>query len=114
MLQVSKTDEAPRGVHHTNQGLVELGAYAIKHLHQRRAYSFDPWNPIPERLSTEKTARYDRVRLALYYKSLLDSGAFETRAALARHLGVSRARVTQVLKRLNKNSNSPTANVKAG
>jgi len=39
--------------------------------------------------------------LARYYQSLLDSGQFENRAALARYLGVSRARVTQVLKRLN-------------
>jgi hypothetical protein len=32
--------------------------------------------------------------------ALLDSGKFENRAALARYLGVSRARVTQVLQRL--------------
>ncbi|MBR9804583.1 HTH domain-containing protein [bacterium] len=41
------------------------------------------------------------MRLARYYQSLLDSGEVMTRAELARHLGVSRARVTQVLKRLN-------------
>ena len=35
---------------------------------------------------------------ARYYQSLLDSGVAKTRAELARHLGVSRARVTQVLK----------------
>jgi Mn-dependent DtxR family transcriptional regulator len=45
-----------------------------------------------------------RLKLARYYLSLLDSGRFENRAALARHLGVSRARVTQVLKRLNPRS----------
>lgn len=33
-------------------------------------------------------------------ESLLESGKFENRSALARYLGVSRARVTQVLKRL--------------
>jgi hypothetical protein len=32
--------------------------------------------------------------LARYYQSLLDSGKFERRAALARFLGVSRTRVT--------------------
>jgi biotin operon repressor len=31
----------------------------------------------------------------------MDSGKFESRAALARYLGISRARVTQVLLRLN-------------
>ncbi|MCA9037719.1 MAG: MarR family transcriptional regulator [Planctomycetaceae bacterium] len=38
--------------------------------------------------------------MARYYQSLLDSGEVETRAELARYLGVSRARVTQVLRRL--------------
>jgi Mn-dependent DtxR family transcriptional regulator len=32
---------------------------------------------------------------------LLDSGTVSSRAELARHLNVSRARVTQVLRRLN-------------
>ncbi len=40
------------------------------------------------------------MKLARHYQALLDSGRFENRAALARHLGVSRARVTQVLRRL--------------
>jgi Mn-dependent DtxR family transcriptional regulator len=40
------------------------------------------------------------MKLARHYQALLDSGKFENRAALARHLGVSRARVTQVLNRL--------------
>jgi Mn-dependent DtxR family transcriptional regulator len=47
--------------------------------------------------------RPDGMKLARHYQALLDSGKFESRAALARHLGVSRARVTQVLKRLNAN-----------
>jgi biotin operon repressor len=40
------------------------------------------------------------MKLARHYQALLDSKNFESRAALARHLGVSRARVTQVLNRL--------------
>lgn len=35
---------------------------------------------------------------------LLDSGQFENRAALARYLGVSRARVTQVLSRIRQSA----------
>jgi Mn-dependent DtxR family transcriptional regulator len=46
--------------------------------------------------------RRDPLKLARYYQSLLDSGKFENRAALARYLGVSRPRVTQVLRRLGK------------
>ena len=48
----------------------------------------------------------DPLKLARYYQSLLDSCQFDNRAALARYLHVSRARVTQVLKRLNKVSTS--------
>jgi len=42
------------------------------------------------------------MKLARHYQAPLDSGKFESRAALARHLGVSRARVTRVLRRLSK------------
>ena len=61
------------------------------------------WNSISEQLRAESesaTPKRDRMRLARNYQSLLDSGEVSTRAELARHLGVSRARVTQVLKRL--------------
>ena len=44
----------------------------------------------------------DPLALAKFYKGLLDSGTVENRAALARYLGVSRSRVTQVLRRLEK------------
>lgn len=44
------------------------------------------------------------MKLARHYQALLDSGKFENRAALARHLSVSRARVTQVLRRLEEDS----------
>ena len=63
-----------------------------------------PWNshsdakPEPEPAPKE---RCDPLKLAQYYLSLMDSGKFENLAALARYLGVSRARVTQVLRRLD-------------
>ena len=95
--------EAPRGVQHTNRGLVELGAYATKQLRQRRSYHFYPWNTAaatPEPKVPRSSQPRDRLKLAHHYQALMDSGEFENRAALARHLGVSRTRVTQVLKRL--------------
>ncbi len=46
------------------------------------------------------SVREKRTWAARYCQSLLDSGKFESRAALARHVGASRARVTQVLRRL--------------
>ncbi|MCX7393560.1 MAG: hypothetical protein NTW75_05480 [Planctomycetales bacterium] len=94
---------APRGVQHTNRGLVEQGAYATKQLRQRRSYHFYPWNPAaatPEPKPSSHSQPRDRLKIARHYQSLMDSGKFESRAALARYLGVSRARVTQVLQRL--------------
>jgi hypothetical protein len=63
-----------------------------------------PWNAISDaKLEPKPTpkAPHDPLKLARYYQSLMDSGKFESRAALARYLGISRARVTQVLRRLN-------------
>ena len=75
----------------------------IKRLRRAAVIEIIPWNgssdsepkgpPIPKQTR-------DLVKLARYYQSLLDSGQFESRAALARYLGVSRARVTQVLRGL--------------
>ena len=56
-----------------------------------------PGKPEPKPAPKE---RRDPFKLAQHYQSLLDTGRFENRAALARYLGISRARVTQVLKRL--------------
>jgi Mn-dependent DtxR family transcriptional regulator len=64
-----------------------------------------PWNAVSDTKSNPKPApkeRRDPLKLARYYQSLLDTGKFESRAALARYLGVSRPRVTQVLRRLGK------------
>jgi biotin operon repressor len=95
--------KAPRGVHYQNRGFVELGAFAVKRLRRVPVITFHAWNappPIqPNRNRTKKPVP-DPIRLARYYQSLLDTGKFESRAALSRFLGVSRARVTQVLKRL--------------
>ena len=89
--------------------LAEQGAYATKQLRQRRTYEFYPWNPVtatPEPKVPRSSQPRDRLKLARYYQSLLDSGKFECRAALSRFLGVSRARVTQVLNRLRDEQNT--------
>ena len=88
--------KAPRAVQHTNRGLVEQGAYATKQLRQRRTYGFYPWNPVvatPEPKRPRPAPPRDPLKLARHYQSLMDSGKFESRAALARHLGVSRVRL---------------------
>ena len=101
--------ESPRVTQYANRGLSEVGTYATNKLRQRRHYLLYPWNPIPARLEPKKRSAptpRDRLDLARYYQSLLDSGKFESRAALARFLGVSRARVTQVLNRLRDEPNA--------
>lgn len=82
---------------------MELGSYATNKLRQTPTIEFYPWTrppATPKRESNAPSQKRDPLRLARYYQSLLDSGKFESRAALARHLGVSRARVKQVLNRL--------------
>ena len=95
--------KAPRGVLNSNRGFVELGAFAVNRLRRSPTMEFYPWNsPIASQQRQSKAGKpaRDPLRLARYYQSLLDTGKFESRAALARFLGVSRARVTQVLNRL--------------
>lgn len=96
--------EAPRGGLDPNRGFVELGTFRTKRLRRLPHIEMFKWNSILDqtRLESEvRRPRRDRMRLARHYQSLLDSGVVTTRAELARFLGVSRARVTQVLKRLN-------------
>jgi hypothetical protein len=57
------------------------------------------WTVSSNRKPAPKEHR-DPLKVARYYQSLMDSGKFESRAALARYLGVSRARMTQALRRL--------------
>ena len=95
--------KAPRVTLYSNQGLVELGAYEINKLRRPARVPFFAWTPvsgIPMPRNKPKEPRYDRMKLAREYQALLDCGVVKTRAELARHLGVSRARVTQVLQRL--------------
>ncbi len=75
----------------------------FKRLRRAAVIAIFPWNAFSDAKPEPKPApqeRRDPLKLAQYYQSLLDTGKFENRAALARYLGVSRARVTQVLKRL--------------
>lgn len=102
-------EKAPRGVLNSNRGFVELGAYAVNRLRRSRTVKFYPWNAPPASLKKQNDSgqvRRDPLRLARYYQSLLDTGKFESRAALARFLGVSRARVTQVLNRFKSAPNT--------
>ncbi len=68
------------------------------------------WNPISDQIaadSEQEKPKRDRMRLARYYQSLLDSNEISTRAELARYLSLSRRRVTQVLRRLHEADKEP-------
>jgi hypothetical protein len=105
----ARQKSAPRAVRHSHHGFTELGAYELNRLRRTPVYTFYPWNARPaiekSPPATCKSSR-DPLMLARYYQSLLDTGRFESRAALARFLGVSRARVTQVLNRLKSPPNA--------
>ncbi len=64
-----------------------------------------PWSAVRDAKLEPKPApneSRDPLKLGRCYQSLMDSGKSESRVALARYLGVSRPRVTYVLRRLGK------------
>jgi len=105
-LTVLGSHHRPEGSPRRSQlepGLIERGVFCLKKLRRAAVIEFIPWNgssgPEPK-LPRPVSEPRDPLKLARYYQSLFDSGQFENRAAVARHLGVSRARVTQVLRRI--------------
>jgi hypothetical protein len=79
----------------------------IKKLRRSPQIALYPWGTdFPEKPEPRPAPRKcgDPLKLARYYQSLMDSGQFANRAALARYLGVSRSRVTQVLRRVKPSS----------
>jgi hypothetical protein len=75
----------------------------VNRLRRAAVIALLPWNgfsdakPQPEPAPRE---RRDPLKLARYYQSLLDSGKFENRAALARYLGVIYQSKTDMLRGL--------------
>jgi hypothetical protein len=96
--------QAPRGDHSANQPFVEVGAWRITNLRRgAKRITFYPWtavDAIPTSSPAKPKAKRDPLALARYYQSLLDDGTVTNQAELARHLGVTQARVSQVLRRL--------------
>src|SRR5947209_7751259 len=64
------------------------GTFQLKRLHRAAVIALSPWNgssdPEPKVPAPPRESR-DSLKLARYYQSLLDSGRFENRAALARY-----------------------------
>ncbi|MCA9028860.1 MAG: hypothetical protein KDA86_26895 [Planctomycetaceae bacterium] len=94
----------------TNKSFVEVGTCLVTSSRTERNVHLLPWGDLSADFGPPKSAKakHDPLARARFYKSLLDKGIVESRAALSRHLGISRARVTQVLKRLEGESDSMT------
>ena len=79
---------------------IKVPFYAYKR-HQSTIFSLNPVVKIPKpRRKTRLQLRLEAIERARKWKALIGINGIESRADLARYLGISRARVTQVLKRL--------------
>ena len=99
------TKKAPQVIHLENRCLVDRGAWQIKRLRRGQVVELTPWSSLESLDSTVSgplPVKRDPLAQARLYQSLLDSGLAKNRADVARYFGVSRARVSQVLNRLQR------------
>lgn len=101
--RLAPVGKAPRDDHSANKSFIEVGLCLVTRSRKDRNVHLLPRGDLSATLGPSKStkAKHDPLARARFYQALLDEGIVESRAALARHLGVSRARVTQVLKRLS-------------
>lgn len=95
---------APPHVPVTNRLTVEIGAWYFKHLRQSRTILTLPWKGLKSALKSAakpQVLRADPKARARKLQAMLDAGEVKNRAELARRLGLSRARVTQILSRIH-------------
>ena len=84
----------------TNRLTVEPGAWYFKHLRQSRTILILPWKglkSVPRPTPRPKVLTGDPKARARRLQAMLDAGEVKNRAELALRLGLSRARVTQIL-----------------
>ncbi len=93
---------APQFDHSAQLTFTELGLCLLTTYRKSRNVHLIPWGDPNAVLKPQKRAKakHDPMVRARFYQSLLDNNVVESRAALSRYLGVTRARVTQVLRRL--------------
>ena len=73
---------------------------------QSLIFALNPASKQEMRCKTRAQITADGIQRAIDWQALIGTNGIETRADLARYLEVSRARVTQVLKRLTSHQNS--------
>ena len=92
--------QTPPHVPVTNRLTVELGAWYFKHLRQSRTILTLPWKglkSVPKPATRPKVLRGDPMARARQLQAMLDTGEVKNRAELAWRLGLSQARITQIL-----------------
>ena len=93
----------PQIIRPENRCILDRGVWQVKKLRRGQVVELIPWatlfsvDPAP---AGPEFVKRDPLALARLYLSLLESGLAKSRADVARYFGVSRARVTQVLRRL--------------
>ena len=99
------SDKAPRVTLLENHCFIDRGVWQVKKLRRGQIVELTPWITLVSLCSAPSEPQFvkrDRLSQARLYQSLLDSGLAKSRAEVARYFGVSRARVTQVLQRLER------------
>ena len=100
-LLISTAGAPPRDGLNPNRGFSEPGTFRAKMMRRLPHIEMFKWNSILDQIGADLESakpKRDRMLLAHSYKALMDSGEFESRTARARHLGVSRGKVTQALR----------------
>jgi hypothetical protein len=97
--------KAPRPEDSEHRLLVEVGSWKIRNLRRDRRLEIHPWTP-PETLRSgpqkRPVVKQSPAARARFYQNLIDSGVVKNKAELARTLGLSRARITQIMRHINK------------
>jgi hypothetical protein len=109
--------KAPQVTLLENRCLLDRGMWQVKKLRRRQVVELTPWItliPLDSALSGPEFVKRDPLDLARLYQSLLDAGLAKCRADVARYFGVSRARVTQVLRRLKSTDDNPEPTKRKG
>jgi hypothetical protein len=99
------SEKAPQVILLENRCFIDRGVWHVRKLRRGQVVELTPWITLVSLSSTPLAAqsvKRDPLDLARLYQSLLDAGLAKTRADVARYFGVSRARVTQVLQRLDR------------
>jgi hypothetical protein len=97
------SESAPQEALNSLAAYTEIGAWKKRYLRQTRKIDIHPWTAqkdLPVTWDHRPGVKACPMERAKKLQALIDSGQVKNRAALATYLGVSRARISQILHRL--------------